>query len=90
MRTTLTVDDALLKKLKDKAYKEKKPFRQVVEETLRRGLASAGEPGVRAQFKVRAHHCGLHPGIDYGKLNQLNDDLEAAEHEPGYPKDISG
>jgi hypothetical protein len=38
MRTTLTIDDALLRQLRQKALDSGKPFKQVVNETLRAGL----------------------------------------------------
>jgi hypothetical protein len=38
MRTTLTIEDALLRQLRQKALDTGKPFKQVVNETLRAGL----------------------------------------------------
>jgi hypothetical protein len=38
MRTTLTIDDGLLRQLRQKALDSGKPFKQVVDETLRAGL----------------------------------------------------
>ncbi|MFP4303173.1 MAG: hypothetical protein ACLFQZ_14175 [Spirochaetaceae bacterium] len=83
----MTVDDALYKKLKDRAYREHKPFKQVVEETLRRGLTVSGQGEKPTRFEVQAHHCGRHTGIDYGKLNQLNDELEASQPYQAYTGD---
>ena len=40
MRTTLTIDDALLRQLRQKALDSGKPFKRVVNETLRAGLVS--------------------------------------------------
>jgi hypothetical protein len=40
MRTTLTIDDALLRQLRQKALDSGKPFKQVVNEALRAGLNS--------------------------------------------------
>lgn len=42
MRTTLTVDDRVGKALKELAHHSGKSFKQVVNETLERGLASSG------------------------------------------------
>ena len=47
MRTTLTIDDALLRQLRQKALDTGKPFKQVVNDTLRAGLeqpAGAARP----------------------------------------------
>ena len=41
MRTTLTIDDALLRQLRQKALDSGKPFKQVVNDTLRAGLVPA-------------------------------------------------
>jgi hypothetical protein len=38
MRTTLTIDDGLMRQLRQKALDSGKPFKQVVDETLRAGL----------------------------------------------------
>jgi hypothetical protein len=40
MRTTLTIDDGLLRQLRQKALDTGKPFKQVVNDTLRAGLES--------------------------------------------------
>jgi hypothetical protein len=42
VRTTLTIDDGLLRQLRQKALDTGKPFKQVVNETLQAGL---GRPG---------------------------------------------
>ena len=43
MRTTLTIDDALLRQLRQKALDSGRPFKQVVNDTLRAGLEKAAE-----------------------------------------------
>ena len=40
VRTTLTIDDDLAAALKDKAHDERRSFKEVVNEVLRRGLAA--------------------------------------------------
>jgi hypothetical protein len=50
MRTTLTIDDALLKELRQRALGSGRPFKQVVNDVLRAGLRSGpadGEPPYR-------------------------------------------
>ena len=81
MRTTLTIEDFLFEKLNKKAHKEKKSFKQVVNETISRGLMVAETPQQPEPFSVEPHACGKREGIDYGKLNQLSDELEAADHD---------
>lgn len=76
MRTTLTIDDDLARQLTLKAELERRSFKDVVNETLRRGLGVGSVLGKKRRFKVVPKHCGFRPGIDIGKLNQLNDELE--------------
>jgi hypothetical protein len=40
MRTTLTLDDDIAAKLKRESQRAARPFREIVNETLRRGLES--------------------------------------------------
>jgi hypothetical protein len=76
VRTTLTLDDDLAEKLKKLSQKRKLPFRRVLNEMLRRGLAGQGPHTGTAPFKVETFSSALRSGIDPLKLNQLIDDLE--------------
>ena len=79
MRTTLTIDDDLADSLKEQARQNNLPFKQVVNETLRRGLSEAPN-GDRPPSRVEPVGLGgLRPGIDPTKLNQLSDELELQE-----------
>ena len=78
MRTTLTLDDDLADALKQQAKLLDVPFKQVVNDTLRRGL-SPEVPENRPVFRVRPFRSGFRPGIDPMKLNQLNDQLEVED-----------
>ncbi len=69
----------MAQKLKKKMASTKLTLKQAVNQALRRGL-SAGEPPRKARFRVEPHSGGFRPGIDLDKLNQLADELEAAEH----------
>jgi plasmid stability protein len=77
MRTTLTIDDDLAKELQVAARKSGRSFKEVVNETLRYGLASGAPPAQRVpRFRVHPKACGFRAGIDLTKLNQLVDELE--------------
>ena len=76
MRTTLTLDDDLAEVLKQRARQLDQPFKQVVNETLRRGL-SPGTCEPLPTYRVKPHQSGFRPGIDPLRLNQLNDALQA-------------
>ena len=76
MRTTLTIDDALLRQLRQKALDCGKPFKQVVNDTLRAGLMQATAPR-REPYRCPTFSIGgLAPGITLTKANQLAADLE--------------
>ena len=78
MRTTLTLDDDIARSLKEQARLLNKPFKQVVNDTLRRGMSPA-VTNKREPFRVKPLSGGFAPGVDPEKLNQLNDELEV-EH----------
>jgi mRNA-degrading endonuclease RelE of RelBE toxin-antitoxin system len=79
MRTTVTLDPDLAKKLKDLAHRRGQSFKQTLNEVVRRGLTAQAERRERAGYVVDPHHGGFRPGIDHGKLNQLVDQLEAED-----------
>ena len=75
MKTTLTLDDDVAAALQERAKQLDQPFKQVLNETLRRGLIAKG-PTERTPPPRRAFPGGLQPAIDPTKLNQLFDELE--------------
>jgi hypothetical protein len=79
MRTTLTIDDRIGKALKDLAYRTDKSFKQVVNETLERGLA-ASEPRRRQPYRERPSRLGeARAGYDLNKALALAAMLEDDE-----------
>jgi hypothetical protein len=81
MRTTLTIDDDLAGILKRKARELDKPFKEIVNTALRRGLAANldhAPPGIT----VRPHDFGnIRPGIDSDSFNHLMDELEVEDYQ---------
>lgn len=69
MRTTLTLEDDLADRLAQIARETQQPFKVVVNEALRRGLAERA-PSVPA-FDYQPHPGNLLPGIDERRLNEL-------------------
>lgn len=74
MRTTLTLEADVARKLKELARRQGQSFKAVVNEAIRRGLSSNVE--APAPFVVVPHDSALRPGIDASRLNQLVDELE--------------
>ena len=71
MRTTLTLDDDLAHALKQRARLLDQPFKQVVNDTLRRGLEPASADAPRREYRVRPIHGGFAPGVDPQRLKDL-------------------
>ena len=77
MRTTLTLEDDLSRGLKERARSSGKTFKEVVNETIRRGLSIGEGPTEDDEpFRVQASACGFRSGVDPLKLNQFYDEME--------------
>lgn len=89
MRTTLTLDDDLAEALARMARRDDRSFKEVVNETLRRGLLTGerpAEPG-RSAFAVHPEACGFLPGVDPLRLNQIVDQMELDRFVVGHVQD---
>ena len=81
MRTTLTLDDDVATKLRAEARRAGLPFRDVVNETLRRGLASRRAAASREPFKIAPRDLGnLRPGLSLDNVAELIEQIEAPLH----------
>ncbi len=74
MRTTVTFDDDVSRLISDAQHRERKSFKQVVNEAVRRGLTAAAPAAT--PYQVRVQHSGVRPGVDLTALNRLADELE--------------
>ena len=75
MRTTLTLDDDVAAKLKTAARKCGRAFRDVVNETLRRGMLQE-RVATRVPFTVKPKDLGLKPGLEFDNIGKLLDYLD--------------
>jgi hypothetical protein len=81
MRTTLTLDDDVAAKLKAESRRTGRPFREIVNETLRRGLASQRVTAERQAFRITARDLGdLRPGLSLDNVAELIAQVEGALH----------
>jgi hypothetical protein len=81
MRTTLTLDDDVAAKLKTESQRAGRPFREIVNETLRRGLESRRATAQRPAFKVTARDLGnLKPGVSLDNIAELIEHVEGSLH----------
>jgi plasmid stability protein len=77
MRTTLTIDDAILRRLKDRAAREGRSFKDLVNQALRIGLAQKETPRPTKSFRLKPHRLGMKPGFHKISMNQLYDQVES-------------
>lgn len=76
MRTTITLDDGLARRLKDEMRIRGTGFRETLEETLKRGLANKAVNQSAEPFRVRSKPMHLKAGIDPSRLHDFETDLE--------------
>lgn len=80
MRTTLTIDDDLAGILQKKAGQQGHSFKEVVNETLRKGLAESLKTK-KHKIIVRPHDFGaIRAGLDMDRMNQLVDEFEVEDY----------
>jgi hypothetical protein len=81
MRTTLTLDEDVAAKLKAESHRAHRPFREIVNDTLRRGLESRRAGAQRRAFKVTARDLGdLKPGVSLDNVAELIEHIEGSVH----------
>ena len=79
MRITLTIDDDLAAKLKSR--RAGCSFHDMVNETLRGGLATRQATAPREPFRIVARDLGnLKPGLSPDKIGELLDQTEGPIH----------
>ena len=80
MRTTLTIDDHLAHDLKEIAHRSGKPFKVVVNETLRAGLAAKNALPRPRPYRVRPVSMGkVLVNVNLDKALTLADTIEDQE-----------
>lgn len=77
MRTTVTLDRDLEQKLRENALRTKRPFKRVLNETIRSALAAESAAEETRPFVVHPQKMGLRAGLDPLSFSKLSDDLEA-------------
>lgn len=81
MRTTLTLDDDVAAKLRAEARRSDRTFREVVNDAIRRGLASSAATESVEPFRVTARDLGdLRPGLGLDDIGELLERIEGPRH----------
>lgn len=76
MRTTVTLDPDVARLLKEEEARQRRSFKEVVNDAIRRGLAPRPGQASVEPYRVRPHQTTLRPGVDPAGLNRLADELE--------------
>jgi hypothetical protein len=76
MRTTVTLDPDVAKLLEEEEARQRKSFKEVVNDAIRRGLAPQARQRDRQSYRVRPHKTTLRAGLDAVGFNRLVDELE--------------
>jgi hypothetical protein len=78
MRTTLNIDDDLIRQIKQHAHKSRTPVRQIVNAALRKGLASLRPTRPKSRYVCPTFDMGQ-PTINLDKALALAGGLEDSE-----------
>ncbi len=83
-RTTLTIDDDLLVRLKVRAAQRRLRLSQLIDEALRRGLSEEPWAGSNAHKRTKLPSWdlgGLQPGVTIGSIGHMLGQLDGMEIE---------
>ncbi len=79
-RTTLTLDDDVIIRLKEEEASTGKSFRDLVNDLLRLGLMSSRRTVEEPRFTVRARALELRTDLGYDNIEELLEAGEGAHH----------
>ena len=81
MRTTLTLEDDVAARLRAEARKTGRPFKALVNEALRAGLAQKRLSQPKQRFTIKAYDFGgLQPGVSLDNIGELLERIEGPDH----------
>lgn len=79
MRTTIRIDDALYREVKERAARSGRTVASVLEDAVRRGL-NPDDRGTRGRFTVQTSGSGgLRPGVDLASNAAVSDVMEEGD-----------
>ena len=79
MRTTLTLDDDVIRLLRQETRRSGASFKAAVNHFLRLGLTAAKKPPAKP-FRVHPRKLGLPPGLTYDNVEELLETVEGRAH----------
>ncbi len=81
VRTTLTLDEDVITKLREQCRQLRISFKQVVNETLRLGLNADRVLQPDQPFRVQARDLGLRPGLSLDNVAGLLEQVEGPSYQ---------
>jgi hypothetical protein len=75
-RTTVTLEDDVVAKLRDESRRTGRSFKVVVNDAIRAGLGNRAARLATGSFQVRAQDLGVRPGVDLDDIEGLLDIVE--------------
>ena len=79
MRTTLTIDDDLMRGIREKADRLGISLKEAINRALRGGVGTIDRPSRPKQYDCRTFGLGYPPGEDLDRALDLSDRLESEE-----------
>lgn len=76
MRTTVTLEPDVARLLEDAVHRERRPFKTVLNDALRRGLSPRARGATVKPYRVTPHRTTLALDLDRSGFNRLADELE--------------
>lgn len=80
VRTTVTLEADVASRLHEQVRKTGRPFKDVVNGLLRRGLAATEQEPAQTPFVVRPFPMGLRAGLSYDSISDLLEAVDGPDH----------
>ncbi|MBW1923659.1 MAG: DUF2191 domain-containing protein [Deltaproteobacteria bacterium] len=71
MRTTIDIEDHILRQLKEKAHRTGRPLKKVVNDALLMGLSQARRPRPTKRYRTRTYSMGYPPKGNLDKALEI-------------------
>ena len=79
IRTTVTLDEDVLRRLKQESRRRCVSLRQVINDVLRSSLPAKQVTRKAAPFRVKAFNMGVNPGMNHDNIHELLDRVEGED-----------
>jgi hypothetical protein len=80
IRTTITLDDDVLARVKRESLTRGAPFRDTLNDLLRLALLNTGGKPARRSIDIKPNHMGYRPGLNYDSIESLLEYGEGDSH----------